>query len=109
MGSRFVALERGERNIHWIRLAAFAALVFTAIPMLSGVAWYRMTGRWSGEILIVAGFISTLIVIRSLLRAFSIPECVLKPAEAEVNPNAGSLPQAEAVESEKKEPVVLPC
>ena len=109
MGSRFVALEHGERNIHWIKLAGHAALVLAAVPTLGVLAWYRMTGRWSGEVLIVAGFIAALVVIRSLLRAFSIPECELVPAEAEAPPNDGSLPRAEEVASRNEDSAVLPC
>ena len=45
-----------------------------------------MTGHWSVEALFVGAVLSTLILIRSVLRAYSIPERELYPDTAEEAP-----------------------
>ncbi len=61
-----------------MRLGVFSLLTFLAIPSIVGLTGLWMTGRWSHEALFVAGFFSALIVIRTVLKVYSIPERELR-------------------------------
>lgn len=74
MAYRFVSMKDGERSVHWLSLGGFAVFVFVVVPLTIEIAWYWATGDWSKEALLVAGFLASLIVIRAILRAYSIPE-----------------------------------
>jgi hypothetical protein len=62
------------RDVHWLSLGGFAVFVFVVVPLIIEIAWFRATGHWGNEAFLVAGFLSSLIVIRAVLRAYSIPE-----------------------------------
>jgi len=96
----------GKRDIHWLSLGGFAVLVFAVVPLTVEIAWFWATGRWSNEAFLVAGFLSSLIVIRAVLRAYSIPEEELvsdRPATNTRPPHrpsdAGQDPESEKIES----------
>jgi hypothetical protein len=74
MSSRFVSLRNGQRDIHWVKLGVFAVLTFAVVSSVVEIACLLTTGRWSHPALLVAAFVSTLIIIRETLRAFAIPE-----------------------------------
>jgi len=99
-------MNEGERDVHWLSLAGFAVLVFVVVPLTIEIAWFWGTGRWSNEAFLVAGFLSSLIVIRAILRAYSIPEAELVADRVETNTptpprsdDAGQDPAPEKIES----------
>lgn len=106
MAYRFVSMNDGERDIHWLKLGAFSVATFVVVPVIVEICWFWATGRWGNEAFLVAGFLSSLIVLRAILRAYSIPEGELVSDRVETNiptplgsDDAGQEPAAEKIES----------
>ena len=65
----FVSIKEGQRLIYWPKLCSFAVLVLVVSAVLVEGVWYLLTDHLSGEALVVALVLGTLIVVRFVVRA----------------------------------------
>jgi hypothetical protein len=81
----FVSIKEGQRKIHWPKLSVFAVVVMVVTAVLVEGLWWLLTNHLSGEALVVALVLGTLIVVRVVARAVTYQE-----QELEVEATAGS-------------------
>jgi hypothetical protein len=70
----FVSIKEGQRVIHWTKLTAFTAAVMLLSAALVEGLWFLQTQHLSLGALIVALLLSTLVVVRAVIRAITYQE-----------------------------------